>query len=200
VDIFLSLGAKVVAVDPDTTNQHTLHQRFHNYRIFPRPVTIVRKAVSDKAGQALLWVDAPGSAKNTLNAKWVETLRSDDRRFGTRLTFTEQRQVQTTTLEDLFSEYGVPYFVKIDVEGHEAGVLRGLQQRVPFLSFEVNLPEFLEEGLECIQRLYEIFPSGSFNYAFDAGMKLPQWVGACEMLQLLSDCTERSIEVFWKTR
>ena len=49
-DIFLRLGAKVVAVEPDEHNQRILKQNFLTYRLFKRPVTIIGKAISDRNG------------------------------------------------------------------------------------------------------------------------------------------------------
>src|SRR4029453_18235955 len=100
-----------------------------------------------------LWIDEPGSAKNSLSRKWVETLKGDEARFGHRLEFARQKKVQTTTLDELTISYGLPFFVKIDVEGYEPSVLRGMKRPVPFLSFEVNFPEFRAEGFECVELL-----------------------------------------------
>jgi hypothetical protein len=105
-------------------------------------------AVSDSVGTHTMWVDAPGSAKNTLNPKWVDTLRTDAQRFGTTLQFAQELEVKTTTLEELFRIHGRPYYIKIDVEGHEPAVLKGLQSAVPYVSFEVNLPEFKPEAVQ----------------------------------------------------
>ena len=44
-----------------------------------------------------------------------------------------------TTLDDLISSYGVPRFIKIDTEGVEDLVLRGLSQPVDQLLFEVHV-------------------------------------------------------------
>src|SRR5688572_29385539 len=73
-DIFLRLGARVVAVDPDQSNQEILRQRFLGWRWHPKPVSIVGKAVSASNGRQTFWVDKPGSAKDALNTKWVEAL------------------------------------------------------------------------------------------------------------------------------
>src|SRR5215469_7081521 len=141
-DIFLRLGARVVAVEPDLSNQKILRQNFLECRLRKKPVTIVGKAVSDKSGKAMFLIDEPGSAKNTLSQKWADSLRTDSSRFGKKLAFAGHREIETNTLEDLFRSFGVPYYIKIDVEGHEVNVLKGMRTVVPVLSFEVNLPQF----------------------------------------------------------
>ncbi len=199
-DIFLRLGATVIAVEPDDVNGRVLEQKFLQYRLVRKPLVIVKKAISDKNSIETMWIDAPGSAKNTLNRKWVDTLRGDETRFGQRLKFSEQRQVVTTTLDQLVREHGRPFFVKIDVEGSEPDVLRGLVRAVPYLSFEVNLPEFEPEGLECVNLLRHLDKDGSFNYVVECrhGFVLNEWVDASECLRAIKRCGESSIEVFWK--
>jgi FkbM family methyltransferase len=199
-DIFLRLGAKVVAVEPDERNQGILEQNFLTYRLIKRPVTIVGKAVSDRSGAETMWIDEPGSAKNTLNRKWVETLKADSSRFGESLEFGQRKEVETITLEELIRSQGLPFYVKIDVEGYEAVVLRGLRNPVPYLSFEVNLPEFRPEALECIELLENVAAQGVLNYAPDCrrGLALERWLSRNEFVDVLNDCREPCIEVFWR--
>jgi FkbM family methyltransferase len=201
--VFLKLGARVVAVEPDATNQEVLRQKFLTYRLARKPVVIVGKALSDKEAVETMWIDEPGSAKNTLSKKWVETLKKDDDRFKQHHEFAERATVVTTTLDKLIATHGLPFFIKIDVEGHEPSVLRGLHSAVPYLSFEVNLPEFVPEGQECIEILSHFAPSGRFNYApgcYQHGLALKEWLTAPEFSRVLADCTENSIEVFCKTQ
>lgn len=200
-DIFLRLGAQVIAVDPDEVNQTALREKFLTYRIAKKPVRVVGKAVSDGNGSARLWIDQPGSAKNTLSEKWVNVLEVDDKRFNARLSFDHSVVVETTTLDDLMKQHGLQFFVKIDVEGHEVNVLRGLRRPVPYLSFEVNLPQFMIEGLQCVELLEELAPEARFNYAVSSGYpKLAgDWVKGQRFRDVLRNCGAESIEVFWKT-
>ena len=197
--VFLRLGAKVVAIEPDEANQETLRGRFLRYRLRKCPVTVVPLAVSEKEGVDTFWIDAPGSAKNTLSEKWVNTLRNDALRFGERLTFGSQRSVATTTLDGLITRHGVPFFIKVDVEGAEVEVLRGLSKPLRYLSFEVNLPEFRDEGLECVHRLRHIGPSSRFNYTLDVsrGLALREWLPATRFLGVLKSCQAAGVEVLW---
>ena len=201
-DVFLRMGASVVAVDPDQHNQDILRRKFLAYRLLKKPVVVVAKAVSDINGRATLWVDVPGSGKNTLTHKWVEALKADEHRFGMRLSFASQRHVDTVSLDSLIASHGVPFFIKIDVEGHEREVLRGLHRPVPFLSFEVNLPEFRLEGVECITRLATLASTGEFNYIVDSRPRLllDQWLDADGFFPVFDKCTEGSIEIFWRSR
>jgi FkbM family methyltransferase len=199
-DIFLRLGAGVVAVDPDRTNQAALKRSFLDHRFRKKPVTIVGKAVSDTPGEVTMFVDEPGSAKNTLNQKWVESLRTDAKRFGSTLQFGEEIRVETVTVEDLISAHGRPFFIKIDVEGHEPAVLRGLRSIVPYVSFEVNLPEFAPEAVECLDLLKGVAAGGLFNYTSDCaqGMALPEWLPSHEFRGALEEAEDPCIEVFFR--
>jgi FkbM family methyltransferase len=203
-DVFLRLGAHVIAIEPDHACSRNLEERFLKFRIRPRPVTIVESAVSNGTGTARMLFDGPGSAVNTMSSKWAESLKRNRATFAHShcgLEFKQTRLVETTTIDELIARHGTPFFVKIDVEGHELSVLRGLHRPVPYLSFEINLPDFRPEGLECIRVLAELGQDGLFNYTSDCahGLALKEWVPAGELSAIAHRSRERSIEVFWKT-
>ena len=70
--MFLRLGARVVAVEPDEVCSRSLRERFLEFRIRPRPVMIVTRAVSNRVGTEEMLIDGPGSAVNTMSPKWAE--------------------------------------------------------------------------------------------------------------------------------
>jgi FkbM family methyltransferase len=188
--VFHRLPARVVALEPDASNLALLASRFPA-GLRP-PVTVVGKAVSAAAGRATLWELEPGSGLNTLSSKWVETLAVDEARFGGRLAFRARHEVETATLDQLIRDYGRPFYIKIDVEGHESSVLRGLTCPVPFISFELNLPEFAPEGRDCVAILAALDPGALFNWS-------REWLPAEEFLAALAGCQESSVEVFWRS-
>jgi FkbM family methyltransferase len=197
-EVFLRLGAKVVAVEPDATNQRVLARRYSQRG---RPVTVIGKAVSDSAAGATLWVHRPGSGLNSLSRKWVEGLGNDASRFGSTVQFASTKEVETTTLEELMEAYGTPVYIKIDVEGHELSVLQGLKRSVPYLSFEVSLPEMLDESLECVAILARLSEKGTFNWFvdFQPSFSLAEWLPPSAFGEALRDCRESTVEVFWRS-
>ena len=197
-EIFLKLGARVIAVDPDVSNQKTLTEHFLAYRLRRKPIVVVGKAVSDRNGHETFWVSEPGFEMNTLNAKWAETLEKDPARFGRTFEFREKRQVETITLERLISTYGRPFYIKIDVEGYEPNVLKGLETAVPYVSFEVNLPDFRNEGEQCIVRLHEIAADGVFNCAVGDCLLFSEWMSQAAFAKAFAEIREASVEVFWR--
>jgi FkbM family methyltransferase len=198
-DVFLRLGARVVAIEPDEANQRLLARKYRGPQR-KRCVTIVGKAVSEAIGRETLRVASPGSGLNTLSDKWVRTLGDNPGKLGARVAFPQRRTVETTTLASLMEVHGVPRYIKIDVEGHEVAVLRGLPRPVPFVSFEANLPEFMPETAECVGILSRLSPNGRFNLSENCyqGLALEDWQPGPEVIRTLGGLGERTVEVFWR--
>jgi FkbM family methyltransferase len=129
---FRDLGARVVAVEPQPRLTAHLRARF---RADPL-VTVVATAVSDQAGEATLYLTA-ADALATLEA---ERANGGATGAGAELEWNGRITVPLQTLDALVAEHGAPVLVKIDVEGHEPGVVRGLTAARPSVFFEVNRP------------------------------------------------------------
>ena len=85
--------------------------------------------------------------------------------------------VPATTLDELIAAYGIPAFVKIDVEDMKHEVLAGLSQPVPVVSFEF-VPSAPERALASVDRLEEL---GDYRFNVSLGESLTlefrDWVG-----------------------
>ncbi|MDJ0617808.1 MAG: FkbM family methyltransferase [Calothrix sp. MO_192.B10] len=195
-DIFLRIGTNVIAIDPDKTNIETLNKRFWKHKNFQ----IIEGAVGEQEGKQIFYVNTPGSAYNTLSPKWKEVLQDVSlSRFRSLQSFNSSYQVNVITLDKLIAKFGIPTLIKIDVEGYEKNVIKGLNNKVKYLSFELNLPEFLEEGLECISILSDLYQGlVKFNYVIDCqeGFNWSEWKNATDIENLLKSGSNRYMEVF----
>ena len=192
VKALLALGYRVIAVEPEKNSLKTLHYRFDKHSA----VTLVEKGLSDAPGTAQIHIAAPRSGFNTLSNKWVDILgRSDVNRFEQKIEYADAYDIPLTTLDQLISEFGIPYFIKIDVEGYEVNVLHGLHAAPDFISFETNLPEFLEETLECIRHLQSISPDIFFNYSINDHLEFKQWISPAALIELMANGGMRYMEI-----
>ena len=90
-----------------------------------------------------------------------------------------------TTLDWLIERYGAPAFVKIDVEGFESEVIKGLTRPVKALSIEFT-PEFISSTLECLEHL-ERLGDIRVNHSLAESMELEldEWVDHRQMAAIL---------------
>lgn len=127
---FLSLGAeRVVAVEPQAELARFIEESFPNET---RSGTVIVRAhaIGSKKGVATLFParDA-GKTMSTLSKVFVETSRANGQVWDE----TEATEVNLTTLDSLIDEFGISDYIKIDVEGFDLEVLRGLSQQIPLL-------------------------------------------------------------------
>jgi FkbM family methyltransferase len=124
------LGACVLAIEPQPAFAAWLRRLFRD-----RPqVTVLQYALAAAPGMVELYQSPRTPTVATVSRRWIETVRGsagfDQVRWASGV------QIPATTLDALIARYGLPRFCKIDVEGNEAEVLRGLSQPIPALSFE----------------------------------------------------------------
>jgi FkbM family methyltransferase len=143
-EVFLACGARVVAVEPNPLCRPILDYEFGSNK----EVTVVGKAVGASEGELDLHIVGIATTASVLD-DW-KYLGAGYRGGG------EARKVTVpvTTLDLLIAEFGAPNFVKIDVEGFEPEVLKGLSQPVPLISFEYGTESGgLERLMACLARL-----------------------------------------------
>jgi FkbM family methyltransferase len=153
---FNDLGARVVCVEPQEKCVAILKEKFKNNPA----ITIVPKGLSDKVGTITLYTSDESSVIATMSEKW-----KDEGRFAGNTNWNNSKIVELSTLDILISEFGLPKFCKIDVEGFEKNVLSGLSNKIPFISFEFTM-EFLNDAIDCLTILQK---NGAIKVNYSVG-------------------------------
>jgi FkbM family methyltransferase len=147
-EAFAEIGGRVIAVEANPRLAQEM--RAHYGSLF----TVVSSAVGPEEGAAELHVGID-DGHSTVSRSWLERAPSGDR-------WKQSLRVPVTTMDKLIGQYGLPRFVKIDVEGYEAEVLRGLSTPMQ-MSFEYQCAD-LSVAEACLMRLQEL-ADYRFNYA-----------------------------------
>jgi FkbM family methyltransferase len=185
-NVFLKLGAKVVSVEPQQACTLALKQRFGN------KITLIEKGVGATNGEVDFYI-SNNHEMSSFKQNWLSDF--DPKRFENSKV-DKVIKMQLTTLDDLIRDNGNPSFIKIDVEGFEEEVFKGLNVSFKILSFEFALPENLNGLLNCLMLLNQKYNSLSFNYAVynKTTLELNTWLSFDEIFALVK--TDKFIESF----
>lgn len=160
VEIFLKLGCRVVAIEPQQKCIEYLEQRFIND-------ISLEKVGLGASRDFKVFYESDNSVLSTFSDAYIEKVK--DSRHTTTFWKPSDR-IEITTLDLMVEKYGNPEFIKIDVEGYELEVLKGLTRYAGVISFEYTLPELAGDLHACLQRLHEI-GYNAFNYSVGESMK-----------------------------
>lgn len=175
-EIFLKLGARVVAIEPQPACYKTLEIKFG------KRISLIKEALGEIQGEAKLFISNTHEI-SSLSKSWIDAVSAS--RFRDR-NWNKEINIKVNTLDNLISTYGVPAFCKIDVEGYEEQVLSGLSQRIPIISFEYTIPERVESIVNCLGRLSRL---GEYECNFTIGETMSfvneKWTSGDEILEQL---------------
>jgi FkbM family methyltransferase len=178
-EIFCDLGAKVVSIEP---NPHCCEHIERLAKV--RDIHVENCAAGDVPGRLKLRICQDSVISTVVEAWYEEARRSPIHRNAQWL---ESLDVKVVTLDQLAERYGVPAFVKIDAEGYDDHVLRGMSFRPCALSFEYNrlLPEAAGRCFETpvLARGYEF----NFIRGLDLNTLSEEWLSGPELSKRLSD-------------
>jgi FkbM family methyltransferase len=160
VEAFLKMKLKVIAIEPQPDCAQTLREKFG------KKISVVEKGVASQPGKMQMHLS---------NVHMLSTFvphmneQVDKERFGN-ATWNRTIEVPMTTLDELIKQHGTPRFVKIDVEGYEPEVLKGLSKKIDIISFEYMVPEMAKNIYECIGLLNTLNNNYKYNYSIGESM------------------------------
>ncbi len=175
---FAKLGATSIAIEPQAYCYAFLSKRFSNH---PK-ITVIKKGLSETEGIKELYV-SDSHTISSMSPQWIKEVKKS-KRFAEH-EWNKVKQVEVTTLDTLIQEFGVPDYCKIDVEGYEYEVLKGLSQSIKLISVEYTT-EYQENTFLLIQHLKKL---GEIEFNFytgkPEGFELPTWCNEEEIISYL---------------
>ena len=178
---FRRLGAHVVAVEPQPALVRTLKLLYGR----DRSVTIKQSAMGRMIGAADLMINVANPTISTASQDFIKAAHGA--KGWDRETWNRSISVPVTTLDALIAQYGVPSFIKVDVEGFEFEVLSGLTQSIAALSFEFTTIQ-RDVAHQCIERCNAL-GLVRFNAALGESQSMVHgdWIDAVAIARWLTD-------------
>ncbi len=177
--LYLSLGARVVCIEPQPSCVAELQKRYGSNQ----SVAIEGVGLAEKQGFLDMQICSVSTTLSTFSPEWSS--RSRHRQRGSR--WDGVIKVPIKTLDQMITKHGVPDFCKIDVENFELEVFKGLSRLIPCLSFEFHTETF-HNAIACLDYLEKL---GYNKFNFSAGeyphFILDEWVSKQEIIQKLGD-------------
>lgn len=179
VEVFLSLKNNVVAVEPQDYCHRFLQRKY------AKAITLLKMALGAKKDKMTMYINSTSSTVSSLSKDWIESMKGG--RFSNE-TWDRTAEVEVDTLDSLIAKHGKPHFIKIDVEGFEADVLKGLSVAIPIISFEYTTPEQTHKLYECLDLMQALDASYVCNYSAGEGNRfiLESWVSVPELKALVA--------------
>jgi FkbM family methyltransferase len=143
---FRRLGGRVVAVEPQPLCCRAIRALYGD----DEGVTLVEAACGASDGRVRLYVNSGNPTISTASSHFIGA--ADGAEGWRDEVWDSWIEVPSVTLDGLIDTYGLPAFIKIDVEGFEDEVLAGLSRRVPALSYEFTTIE-RDVAVRCLARL-----------------------------------------------
>lgn len=177
VRVFLDLGCKVVAVEPQQECIKELQKKFDNR------IELIPKGLGEKEEQKTLHISDVNTI-SSLSEEWIESVKQS--RFSQH-EWNKKVTIELTTLDKLIHDFGLPRFCKIDVEGYELEVLRGLSQPIPAISLEYTVPEQTSRLLACLELCNKLHGLYKYNYSpgEDMELALDNFISYAEFIALV---------------
>lgn len=185
-EIFLKLGAIVVAIEPQNLCMNLLNKKYGCHKNF----NLVGAAVGEKEGVSEMFI-SNANTLSSLSPDWINAVKKSGRFAKYR--WDKTVLVPMTTIDAVIAQYGMPLFIKIDVEGFEYQVLQGLTSPIKMISLEFT-PEILVKTFLCIDYLDRL-GSVKANYCIGESFcwELDDWISPEELKDRLRNLPDTKV-------
>lgn len=154
--ILASIVQLVVAIEPQPYCLKHLYSRFHH----SKKIKILPYAISNKEEKITLYI----ASSHTMSSCSKEFINHIQQKWSNSPQWNKSITVPSKTLNQIIEQYGIPTYIKIDVEGFELNVLQGLNYPVSIISFEFT-PTLLHNAYDCIDYLIHLSSNYRFNFS-----------------------------------
>jgi FkbM family methyltransferase len=148
-DFYLRKGFRVVAVEANPALVELAKQRFRN-EISAGHLTVIGKAIAEKPGLVELWINDKNDEWSSLSQQYVD--RND--RIGAK---SKPASVPSVDIGGLLEAHGIPYYLKIDIEGLDhlcINALHDFSNRPKYVSVETSGTNDFVYTRDLIDELY----------------------------------------------
>lgn len=173
--LILNPNSKIICIEANPNLCAYLVNKFMNND----NVSVYHYLVSNTSNQNIDFYINPGcDGVSTASTDWVKNSRFSDSNWA------EPIKIESITLDDLIDNTFIPDMIKIDVEGYENTVIKGLTKKVDLIQFE-----WAEEETESVKDTCEYLKSiGYTQFAYKFGDRpytdIPTEYTSLENLQL----------------
>ena len=177
IDPIINDKIKIIAIEPQPKCIKKLKSKFKNN------IVLIPKGLGPKKDVMTMFL-ARAHTISTFSKDFIKATQESGR--FSKYKWDKEIEVEIETLDNIISQHGKPTFIKIDVEGFELEVLKGLTMPIKYISYEYTVPERTVSLINCIDRIVEISGEKNvvFNYSIGESMEwaLNKWLSYQEII------------------